>query len=355
MKIGTVTFHQALNYGAILQTYALQRFIKANFNTETDVVDYRCPHLSHLYSYKSKITANPIKSALRIANFAFKKQRFSSFISKYINLSKTVYTYEDIQNSANEYDAFIVGSDQVWNPLLTNGDMNYLLKFAPANKRYSYAASVGLKEIPREHAEKYSDLLNEFRAISTREKSEQLLESIGVTVKPQTNIDPTLLLTGDDWKEICKTIKPQKEKFVLVYTVGHSKETMDKAVQFAAENNLKVIYVGPHIKRPGIKYIPCPRVEYLISLFRDAEYTFVNSFHGTVFSILFQRKFFSYLQFKDGRNARITNLLEICGLSHRTDIKNIKEEIDWQNVETNLNLQRKNSLNFIGEIIKNEN
>ena len=355
MKVGVVTFHQALNYGAVLQAYALQRYVKKEFpEVSIDLVDYRCPYLSYLYSTKSKNTGNVVYRTLRKAHFLMKKRLFTSFIKKNISLSAP-YTVDTVSEANAVYDRFIVGSDQVWNPNLTDSDINYLLAFADGGKRYSYAASIGLCEIPEKHRERYIGELSRFSHISVRESHAiDTLAAIGIgqgTPAVDHHVDPTLLIGMDEW---CSVAAPTRKKqdFVLVFSVDYSKELIDEAVSFAKEKNIPVYYVGQRTSDPNVKYLPLVSVEDLLALLRDASYTFVNSFHGTVFSILFHKRFYTRMVHTDGRNSRIVSLLDKLSLSHKTHADSIDSETDWSAVDAVIEEERQKTKKYVAEIVK---
>lgn len=356
MKIGVITFHQALNYGAILQAYALQSFINENYtNAAAELVDYRSPYLSRLYSVKSKNSKNPIYGSIRKAHFLLKKRFFQSFIKKNINISKP-YTPYTIENANSTYDKFIVGSDQVWNCNLTDCDKNYLLAFSQPDKRYSYAASIGISEIPLNVINEYVKELSCFRKISVRENQAiDTLHNIGLTsIQIQQHIDPVLLLPLDKWNRLCYQTKNIKSDYVLIFSVEYSNELIEEAVAFAKSKNMEVYYIGQRTKNADVKYFPLISIGNLLSLFRDAKYVFANSFHGTAFSIIFHKKFYVRMAHRDGRNSRIVNLLNQLSLSDKTCIETIDIESDWHHVDKVLDLERSRSKEYISGIIENE-
>ena len=351
-KIGVLTFHQALNYGALLQTYALQQYVKQNVaGVEMEVVDYRCPELSRLYSVAHQRSGNPVKTVLKTVHFLLKRGAFQDFSKKYIPLSGKTYTPGNIGEAVAQYDKFIVGSDQVWNPDLTDGDWNYLLEFAPKEKRHSYAASVGRGSLPPETQERMCRLLEDFQGISLREETAgRMLEQMGLTKPISVHIDPVLLLEHQDWEALAKNV-PERKEFVLVFTVAKSPVTVDRAVAFAKEHGLEVLYIGQHIRDNRVKYLPFVSFEKLIALFRDAECVFTNSFHGTVLSVLFEKRFDADAQDTDGRASRITDLLHKLGLP----ASGLDGAVDWKRAREILTQQRQQSKAYLEWIAADEN
>lgn len=352
MKVGVITFHQALNYGAVLQTYALQNYIMDNFKSiDIDLIDYQCPYFNYIYGTKNK-NGRFIHRLVKKTHVVLKKRLFRNFVKKYIMLGET-FTNETIKHANCKYDKFIVGSDQVWNCKLTNNDFNYLLAFSSPEKRYSYAASIGISKIPVEFEDVYFKELSLFNVISVREQqaADTLKKLFGDTEKAIYNhIDPVMLLPVERWENLCAKIKRKNEDFVLVFSVAYSEELIETAIKYANSKGMKVYYVGQYTRNKNVKYIPLLSVEHVVSLFRDANCIFVNSFHGTVFSILFHKPFNVLMAHSDGRNDRIKGLLEQFSLSDRVG-ENIEENIDWRNVDCILEKERMKSYNYLKEIL----
>jgi len=356
MIIGILTFHRSLNYGAVLQTYGLQKFLSQNFCDETyEIVDYRCPRFTDLYESFSFFKRKSIKNLLKDIHFLVKRKVFNDFISKHLNVSAISYSTDSIIDANKRYDKFIVGSDQVWNAEITNGDLNYLLKFATPDKRNSYAASIGKNIILKKYEEEYRNEINFFGNLSVREQECRLvLQEIGITSKIQVNVDPTLLLKTHEWLELISD-KRICNRYVLVYAIKYSNELLETAIGFAEKRGYKVIYIGPRTKCKGIKRIRYAKVTDFVRYFRDAEYTFINSFHGTVFSVIFHKQFWVCNEENDWRNVRIENLLQLCELKDRFEFSNIHNDIDWNKVEEKINSERDKAFNYLKEIIEYEN
>ena len=151
MKIGIMTFHRAINYGAVLQTYALQKYLNDS-GYDAEVIDYRCDHMENFYkilSVKNKSIKQVIRGLLNFIYVYKKKSRFYGFLDQNVKISSKIYDKSNIGESNNEYDKFITGSDQVFNYACSQFDKNYFLEFVKNyDKKYSYAASFGMKEVP---------------------------------------------------------------------------------------------------------------------------------------------------------------------------------------------------------------
>lgn len=204
-KVGIVTFHRALNYGAVLQSYALQKTV-SSLGAECEIVDYICPKITADYKpfriYKNDLLKSFAKSCVMVRRRAKRRDAFKSFFNNYLVKSKKSYTPQNIGELKNDYDLFISGSDQVWSPRCVGFDPAYFLTFADDKQKYSYAASFAVPTLPDEFIDEYKKRLNGFQKFSVREPSGEKLvkELTGRTA--ETHLDPTLLISADEWKKI---------------------------------------------------------------------------------------------------------------------------------------------------------
>ena len=354
MRIGILTYQSALNYGALYQMYALFTYLSQSYtDCNFEVIDYQSPYLQQYYSVKNQISNNLFSSAVRTFNFIVKRSRFRSFISGKIQLSSQSYNIDNIDTANATYDLFIAGSDQIWNPCITDNDLNYYLKFVDSHKRASYAASIGLAEIPQPYLEQIKRELSMFRTISVREDaSKEYLQTFLSGVSVRSDIDPTLLLKTNEWEKVVESL-PKKKPYVLLFEVKYSYELLSQAVEFAKKRDLDVIYIGPYKKNGDVKYIPFPHPEHVLSYFKDASYVFTNSFHGTVFSIIFKKLFYTLAELNDGRNNRITDLLTNLSLTDRMNLHLLESSIDWDSVGNELDLLRERAREYFDGVINN--
>ncbi len=332
MKVGTLTFHKVNNFGAVLQAYALQRYIN-NLGCDSEIIDY-----SPIYTSKSqkqskakKILSyliNPKKKLLaKIAN-----QKFSTFRKKNLKLGENVYVGDqNIETNPPTYDAYIVGSDQVWNTDLSNKSKAFYLHFPKTGKRISYAVSVG-KEAFNDYEIKYiQKYLNDFDCISVREEQHAVLLSKMFNINVEVTLDPVFLLEKSEWNKLTKPIKRMPQKYILVYVLEYSEELIDCANKKAKELKSEIIYISlikNHINGKVLNGIGPSEFLYVFS---GATYVCTNSFHGTAFSIIFNKNF-SVVRHTT-RNSRIDNILEISGLKERYyDVKN-KQQLDSINYD----------------------
>ena len=356
-KIGIVTFHNAINYGAILQTFALSKAIEKTGNT-CIVLNYECERIKRGSKIKIRFK-NPRQLArdlLYLPCNLLRKVRFINFKRKNLVLTKRL-TKQQLQKYNNQFDLFITGSDQVWNYQLTDFEKAFFLDFVNDNsKKYSYAASFGFDFLPQEYRQEYKELLSYFNKISVREKA-------GVTILSKLGIeacevlDPTFLLEKNDWAKVFGD-KKIKEEYILVYSYT-SKILKDFAIKLSEHTNCKIIDISFSIKnlfnKRYISKVGIGPKEFL-SLLYNARYVVTNSFHGTALAINFNKPLFiEFLPPPSKVNSRLENIIEIFELKGRIIEEGKKiaeyEPIDYGKVNLILQREREKSLAFLKSII----
>lgn len=364
MKIGILTFHRAVNYGAVLQAYALQKAI-GGLGAQAEMIDYHNRYIESCYDPYS-LQGNKIKALLKIVLLgrlrSKKNKSFAHFSEKYMNLSAAHYEDSEALKKAEPlYDAFVTGSDQVWNTDCADFDPAYFLTFVKdQNKKNSYAASFGFTTVPEGYGAEYKKRLSGYRNISVREESgKQIIKQVTGRDVPVV-LDPTLLLTEKDWSAVAARV-PQKG-YILVYTVLHSDGLLDYARKLSKEKGLPVLYLNDKsFENRDITYIRGASPEDFLGYFRYAEYVVTNSFHGTVFSTIFKRPFASEIRVaKEGKpckNERSEQLLCSLGIPQRilSDQMDIDAPVDWESVETKLDTMRWQSFEYLNMIVDEKN
>lgn len=366
-KIGIVTFHNAHNYGAMLQVFALQCFLEKNSNVE--IIDYRIKKIEDQYRLFRKFKKNKWKENIKsfisdcekIRINSKRRRNFNYFMNEKLNLSRLYEDEYDLKHGDLSYDILITGSDQVWNIGIV-GELSdiYTLNFGNKNiKRISYAASVGEANLITTNLELYKNKLEIIDSISVRE-SDAMIELRKILGKDVEEVlDPTLLLTSEQWTSNLEE-NEIKEKYILAYFVEKD-DTYLKIVNYLAElTGLKII----HFEKRNSNYKSVSQSAYtadpfgFVNLIKNAEYVVATSFHATVFSILFHKKFFIVPHKKTG--SRVTSLLNKLEITDRVfynfeDFKdqNYNFETNWDVVEKNLNRERKKSIEFLNNSIQN--
>lgn len=360
-KVGILTFHNTLNYGASLQAYALCRVLR-NIGADAEIIDYHCENISS--GYETAIIRiiknggnikNMLKLLLSLPYMRKRKKLFARFMNDY--LSKDSFNINSIKDVDEKYESLVVGSDQVWNPELVGNDNTYFLDFADTSKRFSYAASIG-KYSALDSS--YTSLLEKFTMISVREeKSVVFLKNFGIDKKIYKVLDPTLLLDGNQWRKIAKSADRynQYKRYVLVYAQGKPTYGMDLAKNIAKEYGLKVIVVHGYVHQfKKVINIRDAGMEEFLSLIEHAKYVITTSFHGMILALNLHKPFFIELNEKNIEgNERMKSILADMGLENRVLVQDqdlsAYRDIDYRDVEIKLNLMRKKSYDFIQHII----
>lgn len=323
MKIGILTFHNAINHGAVLQTYATQELLRG-MGHEVEVIDYRNQAVEAYYDkfrFHLGVLLRKRKIRYLVSPFLFWLQRraFSRFIKNHLNISKNNYNINNI-NQLPFYDIIFIGSDQVWNPTITHGfDCVYWGKDIKnkTKKIVGWSVSAGQACFKISEREEIKKNLRNFYKISVREKGTKLyLSNLTNDTIPQT-LDPTLLLPTTKWDKLCKTVK--HNKYILTYGVNYhdKKKAIKIAKRLSTKINMDIIQMKFFIDSGNIIDIfkSCSPIEFL-SYIKEADYIVTTSFHGTVFSILFQKQFFCLFD-EDNRNLRINDILKKTQLEER--------------------------------------
>lgn len=367
--IGIITFHSASNYGAVLQTYALEQKIQELGGT-CEIIDYHCQAIDREYKLITKRDFFPIQlkpSYIRNLMMRFVKMRvkhqknkkFQAFVKEHLKLSPACYNSEQLEQLQTRYGAVITGSDQVWNPVLTEADGAYFLEFVKDNrKKHSYAASFGNMGDQFGLDEKYIELLRQFQEISVREQSGEQYVSEKVKCDSKVHVDPTLTLNREQWETMAK--RPEESRYLLVYTVCQPLHLLEAAKEIARKENLKIIYLNDKMihRDKEIQYIPSASPEQFVGYFKYADYVLTNSFHGTVFSVIFKRPFLVELESSGGKNQRVVDLLFSLKIQNREirngSVEQYQEPIDWNQAEERLDRQKQRAENYLLQVIKND-
>lgn len=319
--IGILTFHNTVNYGAMLQTYALQKYINSR-GVPCEVVDYRCKQLEEVerpIKLLRQRTPKGVLKYLKCHRYQVNKwNRFQAFLKNNVSLSKRAYTSADITDADSEYSAFVVGSDQVWNTDITNSDYTYFLDFVKdGNKKYSYAASLGYSEWPDDGRDSAVSFLGDFKSLNVREqRAKELIDSALGEARADVVVDPTLLLSKEEWSRFAK--KDELSDLIVVYMIDFKKEVFDFIRELAQQTGCKVVYVHDAIRsQSGMINSRDDTVEDFITMLSNARYVVTGSFHALCMSLKLEKQFYYTLSSTGNRNSRLENLISIAGLSHR--------------------------------------
>lgn len=359
-RICTITHHTVPNYGAVLQTYALQKAI-LNLGVESEVLNYDSERVKNTYPISIKEVKN-IKQLVKYIAYPAEKKRkrkINEFVKKHVKVSDKVYKRNELYLSNDIYDLFITGSDQVWNLNIHKGDTSYMLDFVnDSSKKGSYAASFGYGDIPEQFKEDTISLLKSFNYYNLRERQGQDILKKYLNKESNLVLDPTLLLTKEDYKPIIDKVHSIK-KYVLIYNITKSESLVEFAKKLANEKGLEVIAINSGYKRvSNCKNILDAAPEEFLGYFMNAEYIVTSSFHGMAFSVIFNKEFFYELNKKGkNNNSRLENMAELFGVKNREIITgneyNTIGEIDYIKVNNIVKNERNKSLGILKNMIDN--
>lgn len=362
-KVGTLTFHRADNYGAVLQTYALQTKLNA-MGCDAKVIDYRDAHLEQgykLFSVSRKtLIKDLLRGAIRVRNHAWKKRgEFQEFRNKYFLYTRTCQNNEDL--AALNLDIVLVGSDQVWNPGLTNQNESYFLGFANNNCiTASYAASFGKTEFDAQTRDFIRNQVRNVQYKSVRESSGRaMLDEMGIS-NVEVVLDPTLLLNREEWKPLVNdgmTKAVQKNTavpYIFMYRMTYNPNLVKFAYKLAKEKNLKIISLAAYDKPeklPGALKLNGISPREFLSYIQNAAYVLTDSFHGLAFSVIFEKEFYTIPHSTYG--SRTVDMLQKFDLTDRmvTDLNMPILSVDYQEANKIKQQEQTNSEKFLKEVL----
>ncbi|MDR1847440.1 MAG: polysaccharide pyruvyl transferase family protein [Bacteroidales bacterium] len=378
MKIGILTQPFSNNYGGVLQNYALQTVLKRQGFEPVTINSYFKPKLPlrlmltllkrcfMKYILKKNIVVRvwPSRKEREIIN-----QHFNRFVGKYICTTDSIHSkikYEKLQKYS--FDAFIVGSDQVWRPRFSPYLTNYFLDFLEGKhniKKIAYATSFGVDkwEFTPQQTQKCLPLVKQFAAISVRETSAIALCRKYLDVDAVQVLDPTLLLKREDYLLLIEQENiPKKENLLFTYILNSNKET-DRIIKDISSKLLLNIGSGMppnflHLKKSKKDLNDCiyPSILQWLAGFRDAKFVVTDSFHGTVFSIIFNKPFLVFAN-KNRGNTRFDSILKLFHLENNLitcdAIDSYLCKPDFTEVNTILKREQEKSLKFLTDALKN--
>lgn len=366
-KIGIITLHRNVNYGANLQAYASCKYLN-NSDFDAEIIDYYPKEIdkdNYLFSWL-KLSYDNGKSASLVHNAKLftaltlsapeKNKRLKSFYNfrkKYCKISTKYETFEEIANGG--YTDVVCGSDQIWNPDITDGiNPFYFGDISGVTNKISYAASLGKAEYKETDEQKAAKLIKKMDYVSVRE--EQSVDYVKtISGKKVIDVcDPVFLLDKEEYEKIAKPVKVKKP-YILVYSIISNPTMLSAAKKYAEQRKLTLVEICQYKNRKAnhIQLSAASPEEFLGAII-DAETVVTNSFHGTAFSILFNKEF--YVFDNKTRGSRITNILNKAGLENRMVEDEIIElaPIDYNEVNISLKEFIDSSKEFLLTALKAE-
>lgn len=379
MNICIATWYKSLNYGTCLQAYGLYHFLK-NRGYNCLMLD-RCRYFSvynpldwiiimekvikhwnlrRIYNNEEK-KLNVLKEKYTIE---FNKR--DKLISKFVDESyifTNLKIKSDYKKLANKCDAFITGSDQIWNP--SHFSREYLLNFVPKNKKkIAYSSSFGVKNITGYYVKLYKKFLSRFDYIGVREIDGANIVKILTNKKATVVLDPTMLLKKEEWKSLIEKAKisdkmKEEKDYILCYFVGNTVnywKAVEKIKKQFDKNIVIIPYNADSYTQKGFVNIETGPNEFLW-LIKNCSFLCTDSFHATVFANIFNKNYCVFKRFKDtdkaSQNSRLETLLDMFNLRERlVDVNDnlddiIKNDIKWEHVNKILDKKREESINFL--------
>lgn len=320
LRIGILTIHAAINYGSMLQAYALQKQLEELASGDTvELIDYLPPCIMDGYSLNpGKHLKDPGDFLKYCVNFdARRKQRgvFEDFARNCFHRSSRQYTDSaQLEADAEKWDVCVLGSDQVWNPEIVADDRAFWLDFAKSSYKASFSSSFGTTEIREDYRKKLAQTLIKFDQIAVREPSAAAMLS-DVEKPIAVTCDPVFLLSADQWAELERKPEYVPEHYIQMYTVERNEKLEELVKQLSAHYGIPVVDLGLRSNPMGYFGIHSPEFgprEFLY-LIHHADFLVTNSFHGTAFGTIFRKKCVSILH-----HSRGTRIRELAELSSRT-------------------------------------
>ena len=333
------------NYGGCLQAYALQKKIND--------LGYEAEQINYTEYLSKKIT---LKKMAKKIIYLKRNTNFSNFKKEKLNIGTKIKKLDD------DGSIYIVGSDQIWNPQIPfDIRKNFFLSFVNDKKRKnSYAASIGTDYLDNDESNisTIKEYLLDFNNITVREKTaEKIIKGININ-NVTTVLDPTLLLDGEKWSTIINSHNDDID-YLLVYTLGFNDQYSTYIDEYSEKNNLKIVDINYKKRFKNMKKLEknFGPIEFVNSI-KNAKIVVTNSFHGTVFSILFHKEFYSIT--RGNMNSRLYDLLKMLGLEDRLineeeldNLKNLEfNKIDYEKVDKILQIEREKSLNILKTMLR---
>lgn len=356
MKIGIITWHYFGNFGSALQAYALQNTIQ-KLGHEVKIINYRNP----------KYSGNGFKQFLQYCvgrlMFFFHVNSmkylfpFVRFCREKLNQTKCVRDKKKIKGLLKDIDILVFGSDQIWAPNVF--DSVYMGDFgnqADGIKKISYAASIGLNYIPANKKEEYKRLLLDFDDISVREEVAKCLLEDNFSISSEVVLDPTLLLNSSEYRKMERKAFLRERKYIFCYFLNPKHRYQRKIENLIQEKKYDFIGISACVQ-------DCEWMEKLVGigpceflwLIDHAEIVLTDSYHGTIFSLLFHKCFWTFERFALNdpidQNSRIYQLADMFSITDRiirqNEMPNAESLYDFDMFERRLEEQRIRSINFL--------
>lgn len=369
-KVALITIYHVPNYGSVLQAFATQCLIE-KLGFECTILNYKYPnewHISQDPKRKGSIK-NKIITFLGIKSIHRKNKILNKFRKKFFNFSEKYNSKEALERAdLTKYDVFVAGSDQLWNSRFTLADSVFMLSFAPEGKKLvSIASSFATDSIPKEYTTKYQKYLSRFNSISVREENGRSVIEKELNIQKDTKVllDPTLLISKDEWLEKFPLKSAGNEKYILLYLLTYAFESRPYVFEvlkyFKEKYGYKVIALEGYTRQENALGVQMEDntdagIENYMSLFANAQMVITTSFHGTAFAANFGIPLVSITpQNGDDRQASLLKKIGMdqCITPIGTQIDKINPFYDINTSQNKLNKLRNDCLSWIDNALSN--
>lgn len=365
MSIGIITHHAAHNYGAMLQAYSLQAYMKNHIEPNVQIIDFQTKDGIRAYNIfkRPKKIRGFIWELLKILHyFELKKKHnsFQSFLENNLDKTKWYRSYKELESNPPDFNIYITGSDQVFNPKNKEIDAFYL-KFCPdSKKKVAYAPSFGYKNVPETNKYYILSLLKRFDYLSAREGSGcQIIEDLLGKQVPNV-LDPVFLIKSEEYKKIANPVKLKFKNYILCYALVGQKKQILISHKIKQLTGLPIVLIKDSALLPikGIdKIIRFAGPREFLWLFDNADFIVTDSFHGTAFSLVFKKNFFSTIA-APKKAERIISILNEIGLASRIvespdEIKKDNILINYEMANRRLSEKRRQSIAYLKLALSN--
>jgi len=372
-KVGLMTCFLD-NYGACLQAYALEKIV-CTFGYACEIIKYTEPEGYYARNIWEYIKECSLYNLLRgFINKDYKlnyklgkarRKKFRKFRKTYLKLTKDEYKSYSELTCLTQFDIYVCGSDQIWNPSFYGGcNPSYYLAFVPDDiPKIAYAPSIGLNDIPSKYIGDFQTYINRLQAVSVREKTGADLIWKYTNRNATWVLDPTMLIDKEEWTKLTKKTLYQKP-YIFCYLFGDHDYYSDIIDRLRKETGLDIVSIPFSKQNMQI----CDKLFYnagpneFLTLIKNAEYVLTDSFHATVFSVIFERSFYTCLRNSDGENhnmnSRIYSLMSLINMEERCiraenvkDFQIVKLD-DYTEINKKVEFARKNSVHYLYSALK---
>lgn len=367
LKAGLLTFYHLHHYGALLQAVATQRAL-ASLGWDCETIDYFVNQDNRILKPPTTPgrAASDAHSALHYRVLRKRWLRFEDFSRAHLRLTARRYeSWEALKEAGLPYDLLVAGSDQIWNPVIfPDGrfDPVFFGTFSPLRK-IAYAPSFGVARLPEGMEEELKGYLDGFSHLSVRERQGREIVREAAGREAAVVLDPTLLLTAAEWSALAAEPDLRKGEYILCYCIARPGALEPYIQRLAEETGLPIVQLCGTRRRvhPQARLVMDAGPAEFLSLFRNAAYVCTNSFHGTVFSIQFQRPFFTSVapaELAEPESSRTFSLLSRLGLTERVvgkgDAAGLYDLPDWPAAEKRLEAARQGAMAYLKAALANE-